>query len=235
MSIWETVIRALIAFTVMMIIARVLGKPTIAQMTYHDFVASVTLGAITANIVYNEKVSVWNLSISAFTYTGIAYTLMVLAMKNRKLRNWFSGKPTVLIQDGKILENNMKKLKITLDTLNQELREKDIFNIQEVQHAVLELNGNISVLRLPEYMPVTRKDLQVKTSEKQIFPIELIMDGQLIKSNLKENNITEDWLQSQIKMKGLSIETINYAVLSSNGSLYFDELTDQISSPIDKE
>nr|WP_223830784.1 YetF domain-containing protein [Paenibacillus polymyxa] len=156
-------------------------------------------------------------------------------MKNQKLRSWFSGKPTVLIQDGKIMEGNMRKLKVTLDTLNQELRAKNFFNIQDVQYAVLELNGGISVLPKPDCMPVIRKDLHLKNQSEQAFPIELIMDGDVIDVNLQQNGITTEWLHSQIKKKGLSIEEINYAVISSNGDVYFDEYKDGIEHPIDKE
>ncbi|MET3211163.1 UNVERIFIED_CONTAM: uncharacterized membrane protein YcaP (DUF421 family) [Paenibacillus sp. PvR008] len=235
MEIWEIVFRSVLAFTIMMFIARILGKSTISQMTYHDFVAAITLGAITANISFNNTIDIWLLLTALLTFTVIAYLLMFFAMKNRKLRNWFSGKPTVLIQDGKILESNMRKLKITLDTLNQELRGKNIFNIQDVQYAVLELNGSISVLPKPDHMPVTRKDLHLDVRSKQTFPIELVMDGNIIEANLKENNITTEWLHSQVKKKGFSIENINYAVISSDGNVYFDEYKDRINHPIDKE
>ncbi|MDQ0493419.1 uncharacterized membrane protein YcaP (DUF421 family) [Paenibacillus brasilensis] len=219
----------------MMIVARILGKPTISQMTYHDFVAAITLGSITANLSFNSSVGVWNLITSLLIFSGIAYLLMFLAMKNRKLRSWLSGKPTVLIQEGKILESNMKKLRITLDTLNQELRSKNIFNIQDVHYAVLEMNGAISVLPKWESKPVTRKDLHLDDRSEHIFPIELMMDGSIIEANLKDNNITTDWLHAQIKKKGLSIENINYAVISSDGSIFFDEYKDRIKHPVDKE
>ncbi|WP_431089008.1 DUF421 domain-containing protein [Paenibacillus sp. 8b26] len=235
MELWETMLRSISAFTLMMLIARILGKSTIAQMTYHDFVAVITLGAITANLAFNNTISIKILLTSLLTFTGISYLLMFFSMKNRKLRNWFSGKPTVLIQEGKILESNMRKLKITLDTLNQELRGKNIFNIQDVQYAVLELNGSISVLPKPDRMPVTRKDLHLDVRSKQTFPIELVMDGNIVEANLKQNDITTEWLHSQIKKKGLSIENINYAVISSDGNVYFDEYEDQIEHPIDKE
>jgi uncharacterized membrane protein YcaP (DUF421 family) len=217
----------------MMLIARLLGKSTIAQMTYHDFVASITLGAITANIAFNDKISFWNLIASAITYTGIAYLLMALSLKNRRFRNWFSGKPTLLIQEGKILENNLRKLKISLDTLNQELREKDIFNIREVQYAVLELNGHLTVMRTPESMTATRKDLQLKVPSKQIFPIELIMDGKIIDNNLEQNHLSEEWLLAQVKKQSLSLDNVNYAVIGTDGTIYWDKVKDRIPNPID--
>ncbi|MCC3380795.1 DUF421 domain-containing protein [Paenibacillus farraposensis] len=235
MELLETMLRSISAFTLMMLIARILGKSTIAQLTYHDFVAVITLGSITANLAFNNTISIKILVTSLLTFTGIACLLMFLSMKNQKLRNWFSGKPTVLIQEGKIMESNMRKLRITLDTLNQELRGKNIFNIQDVQYAVLELNGSISVLPKPESQPATRKDLHLNNQSEPAFPIELIMDGDIIEANLKENHITKEWLHSQIKKKGLSIENINYAVISSNGNIYFDEYKDQIKHPVDKE
>lgn len=234
--VFDTVIRSAAAFGIMMLITRILGKPTIAQMTYHDFVAAITLGALTANIAFNVNMSVWQLLVALITFSGIAYLLMILALKSRKLRKWTSGQPTVLIQEGKILENNMRKLKLTLDTLNQELREHNIFNMDEVQHAVLELNGKISVLKKAEHMPVTRKDLNLQTSIQHSFPIELIMDGQIVKDNLQQNGIKKEWLLSQVKTRGLSLENINYAVKSSNGQLFFDQYEDKLlHHPVDKE
>lgn len=142
----EIVIRSIGAFALMMMITRILGKATIAQMTYHDFVAAITLGGITANFAFNLKVNVWHLLVALVTFSGVAFILLVFVLKSRTFRRWISGQPAVLVQDGKILEHNMKKLRMTLDSLNQELREKNIFNIEEVEYALLELNGKVSAL-----------------------------------------------------------------------------------------
>jgi uncharacterized membrane protein YcaP (DUF421 family) len=233
--IYSTVIRTGIAFIVMMVIARIIGKSMISQMTYHDFVAAITLGSFTANVAFNTRINVWNIVSSLLMFGGIAYFLMVVALRSRMLRKWIAGRPTILIEDGKILENNMRKLKITLDALNQELREKDIFNIEEVHYAVLELNGKLSVLRKPEYLPVTRKDMNLPAGPQASFPVELIMDGQIIEDNLRRNGITKEWLASQAKTKGLPLESVNYAVKSSNGHLYFDSYEDRIQQPVDEE
>lgn len=234
-SIVEIVARVVLAFAIMMIITRMLGKQTIAQMTYHDFVAAITLGALTANLAFNNMIKISHMIVVLLTFSGIAYSLMILSLKSRKMRKWFSGQPTVIIQNGKILEDNMRKLKLSLDTLNQELRERNIFNIEEVQYAVLELNGEVSVLRKPQFLPVTRGDLKLKTGNRQAFPIELIMDGQIIQSNLRQHSLTIEWLLSQVGKKGLSVAEVNYAVISSNGQIYFDPYKDGITNPIDKE
>jgi len=231
---FEIVIRSIASFGLMMVIARILGKATISQMTYHDFVAAITLGAITANLAFNVKMSGWQLLVALIIFGGIAYLFLVLAMNSRMIRKWISGQPTVIIQEGQILENNMRKLKFTLDTLNQELREKNIFNIEEVEFAVLELNGKLSVLRKEEYLPVTRKDFKMK-STKQFFPIELIMDGEIIDDNLNQNGVNKTWLLQQVKKRGLVVEDVSYAVKSSNGHLFLDLFKDRVKHPVDKE
>lgn len=230
---WELFLRTILSFILIMVITRFLGKTTVAQMTFHDFVAAITLGSLTANLAFNIDESILQSIVSLITFSVIAYLLMVVSLKSRTLRKWFSGQPTVLIQDGKILEQNMRKLKFTLDTLNQELREKNIFNIEEVQYAVLELNGKLSVLRKPEYLPVTRKDLNLHLNTKQTFPVELIMDGKIIDDNLRQNRIDKEWLLSQVKARGLSVEDVNYAVKSSNGNLFFDVYEDRLNQTID--
>lgn len=129
----------------------------------------------------------------------------------------------------------MKKLKLTQDTLNQELREKNTFDINEVDYAVLELNGKVSVLKKPEYRPLLQKDLHPLSLSKQLFPLELIMDGQIVENNLKDNNLTKEWLLGEIKRRGKPLHSVNYAVRSTSGQLFFDEYLDFISNPIDQE
>lgn len=233
-EVWHIIWRSTLAFCVIMIAARQLSKATVAQMTYHDFVAAITLGALTANLAYNIKMSFWQPLVSLLMFAGIAYVLMFIALKSRKLRTVISGRPTVLMQDGVILEGNLRKQKITLDTLNQELREKGVFNIDEVDYAVLELNGKISVLKKPEFLPVTRKDMKMQVGKQQ-FPVELIMDGKVLDKNLRQNALTEEWLLAELRSQGKQLDQVNYAVRSTSGDVFTDAYKDRIKRPLDKE
>ena len=231
----QVVIRTSATFIIIMIIARLLGKQTVSQMTYHDFVAAITLGAITGNLAFNTKLSQWNLLASLVLFSGIAFIVTYISLKSRKSRKWLSGKPTIVIENGKILENNLKKLRLTLDTLNQELREKDIFDIQEVEFAVLEMNGRLSVLRKVEFRQVLMKDIHKFTGQKDsktTFPVELIMDGVLVQENLEQNQITESWINHELKNRKLTLSEVCYAVKGTNGKLYFDLYNDNIKNPI---
>jgi uncharacterized membrane protein YcaP (DUF421 family) len=228
-------IRSFSAFVILLLIARILGKQTISNMNFHEFVTTVILGAMAANFAFNEKIQVSHLLISLTVFTITSFVLSKLFLKFRNFKMWTEGTPTVLIEGGFILEDNLKKNNMTLDSLNQQLRQKDIFDIVDVEYALLEINGKLSVQKKKELQTVTLKDLQLDAGKAPQFPIELIIDGQRLQGNFDSNNIPESWLLSQLKSRGKQIEDIFYAVKGSNGQLYVDEYKDKIQHPIDVE
>lgn len=122
----EVVMRTIVSVVLLLIAERILGKQTISQMTIFDFIAAITLGAIAAGLAYNTSLKPHNMAISFGIFVLTIFLISFLSIKNRKLRKFFAGDPTVLIQNGKILESNMRKMRYTLEYLNQQLREKDI-------------------------------------------------------------------------------------------------------------
>ena len=231
----EVVLRSITSFSLLLIGARILGKQTISQMTIFDFVAAISLGAISANLAFNTSIKVHHLIIAFTIYVAIIFLIALVSLKNRKARKFLAGDPTIVVQNGKILEGNMNKMRYTLDYLNQQLREKDIFNIEEVLFAIIETNGTLTVLKKPQYRNVTKQDLMFDVESEQKLPIELIMDGEVIKDNLEQNNITVPWLESELKKRHLSKSDVVYAVLAANGNMYVDTYRDHIRYPIDKE
>lgn len=230
----EIILRTVSALLILLLIAKWHGKQTVSNMTFHDFATAITMGAIAANLAFNEKVPAKYLILCLVILTLTSVGLSWLSLKSTIARKWIAGSPTVVIEHGKILDDNMRKLKFTLDSLNQSLRQKDIFDIAEVDYAILETNGRLSVKKKEEYLNVTRKDLKLRSS-KSIFPVELIMDGKIIEKNVGDNGISKEWLLSHISKKGKKIEDVFYGVKSSNGKLYLDFYHDGIHSPVDKE
>jgi uncharacterized membrane protein YcaP (DUF421 family) len=230
----DILVRTIAALLMLLLIARILGKQTISNMTFHDFVTSITIGAIAANLAFNDKIEVWFLILSLIVITITSYSLSVIAIKSRKLRKWISGSPTVMIEDGNILEGNMKKVRYSLDSLNQSLREKEIFNIEEVEYALLEPNGKLSVLIKDENRNVTKKDLNIILNSV-FFPIELIMDGEIIEENFKRNGLEKEWLFKELKNRGKKVSEVFYAVRGTRQQIAFDFYEDNINKPIDKE
>jgi uncharacterized membrane protein YcaP (DUF421 family) len=227
-------IRSIAALVLLLVIARILGKQTISNMTFNDFVTGITIGAIAANLAFNVKLTLWYFICSLVVITLTSYLLSIIAIKSRFMRKWISGSPTVMIEGGKILETNMRKVRYTIDSLNQSLREKEIFNIEEVEYALLEDNGKLSVLKKDEYSYVTKKDLHI-ISKIISFPIELIMDGDIIDINLERNGLTKEWLVNELKKQNKQISDVFYAVKGTRQQLVFDFYKDNITNPLDKD
>ena len=127
----------------------------------------------------------------------------------------------------------MKKIKFSLDTLNQHLREQGIFNINEVDYALLEISGELSILKKKSYQPLTQNDLSIRVESSKL-PTELILDGQIIYKNLTPR-YNQDWLLSEISKRKMKIEDIYYAVLNSNDFLFIDQYQDNLTTPSDIE
>nr|WP_253300785.1 DUF421 domain-containing protein [Paenibacillus lautus] len=223
-------LRSVSAFVILLIITRFLGKQTLSNMNFHEFVSAVILGAIAANFAFNDKLQALHLLISLAVFTFTSYLLSKIVVKNRKFRMWAEGTPSVIIESGKVLEDNLKKNKLTLDTVNQMLRQKDIFDISEVEYGVLEINGMISVMKKKEYQNVTLKDMKKGVKGNQQFPIELIMDGQLLEDNLKINGLSPEWIKEKLKDRNKEIADVFYAVKGTDGQLYIDFYKDKIHS-----
>lgn len=231
----EVILRSITSFGLLLIGTKILGKQTISQMTMFDFVATISLGAISANLAFNTSIKVHHTIIAFTIYIAIIFLMALISLKNSKGRKFLAGDPTIVMQNGKILEGNMNKMRYTLDYLNQQLRERDIFNIEEVLFATVETNGTLTVLKKPQFRNVTKQDLMIAVMPEQKLPIELIMDGEIIKENLEQNNITFSWLESELIKRNLLKHDVVYAVLAANGNLYVDTFRDHIHSPIDKE
>ncbi|MFJ5963255.1 DUF421 domain-containing protein [Bacillus sp. NPDC093026] len=231
----EVILRTIFAFGILFGGARLLGKQTIAQMNIFDFIAAISLGSIAANLAFNTTLPLHHTSVSFVTLVLIIYMISIIALRSRKIRGFMAGKPTLVIQNGKILEDNMKSMRYTLDYLNQQLREKDVFDISEVEFAMIETDGHMSVKKYPSHENVVRKDLNLFMKAEQYMPIEIIMDGKLILKNIYENQLTENWVYDELKKRQLTLKEIVYAVRASNGSLYIDTYNDNIHSPIDQE
>jgi uncharacterized membrane protein YcaP (DUF421 family) len=228
-------LRSIASFGMLLIGTRILGKQTISKMTMFDFVATISLGAIAANLAFNTSIKVHHAFIALSVYIIVIFTIAFISLKSRKCRKFLAGDPTIVIQNGKILEKNMNKMRYTLDYLNHQLREKDVFNIEEVLFAIIETNGTLTVLKKPQFRNVTRQDLMIPITPESILPIELIMDREVIKENLDQNNLTESWLHSELRKRNLVQHDVLYAVLSGNGNMYVDTYDNHIHSPIDKE
>lgn len=224
----EIIFRTFTSFILLWIFVHLLGKQTISQRTYHLYIASITMGTIAGNLAFNIKVKFIYFIISILLMGSVVFILNYAAVRNSSFRKWIAGDPTVLIEKGKILEEEMRRIGYSLDSLKQALRGKDIFNMDEVECAILEIDGSLSVLKKPPYQNITKKDLKINPPAETL-PLELIYDGKILYENLSKNNYTLERLVSELKNRNLSICNISYAVLGTKGNLYIDLFRDKLT------
>ena len=217
----EIIFRTFTAFILLWVFVQLLGKQTIAQRTYHLYIASITMGTIAGNLAFNIKIKFLYFIISIIIMGTVVFMLNLVAVRNPRFGKWIAGEPAILIQKGQILEETMERMGYSLDSLKQGLRGKDIFNIEEVECAILEINGALSVLKKEQYQNTTKQDLPLLSSAGTV-PIELVYDGKILYENLSKHTYDEEWLMAELQKRKLSPLDISYAVVGTKGNLYID-------------
>lgn len=227
------VLKALIAFVVIMIMTRWLNKEQLSQLTFYDWIVGITIGSMAANLTNEPEGRILEHVVILVVFSAAAYLTGMMTVKSRPLRKLIEGEPTVVIHNGRILEHNMAKLHYNVDNLLNQLREKNVFNIEDVEFALLEGNGGLSVLLKSQKRPLTPSDLGIPTSYEGLSS-EIIVDGQVIYQNLKQNNLDEQWLIAELRKRGYnSPRDIVLATLSSDGELYIDNKKDGTEHMVD--
>ena len=224
----EIVLRAVGAFLAVLLITRIIGKSQIGQLTVTDFVNGIVIGSLAAAMAVDLRTPAVYYFLGVAVFSGLTLFLEWATMKSRPLRKVLEDEPTVLIHNGKILENKMHNLRYHVDDLMMQLRAKGVFNIADVEFAVLEPNGELSVQLKSQKRPVTPQDLNLPTNYEGL-PSELIVDGTVIEQNLIQNNLDEEWLFRELEKQGVrSADEVLYASLDSAGNLYVDRREDDI-------
>lgn len=224
---WQTSL----VFVSLLILTRLLGKTQVGQLTYYDYISGITIGSIAATVVASDPDKVWNHFFDLLLFIALTYLISLVTMHSRPLRKMIEGSPTIVIQNGLILEENMGKLRYDLDELHGQLRQQGVFDPAEVQYAILETNGDLSVIKKSDYQPITRSDLSIHMPDPT-FPVELIMDGKIIERNLKLKNLSTSWLKQQLAAQNITDESdVTYAVIDSKGKLFINPKTSANTHP----
>jgi uncharacterized membrane protein YcaP (DUF421 family) len=233
-SVLEVVLQTVLSFSAILVYTRILGKQQIGQLTSFEYITGITFGSIAAALATDiEPDKTLEHFVGLTVFAALAFLLGHISMINRPARKVIGGEPTVVVQNGQILDQNMKKMRYNLDELLMQLREKDIFRVDDVEFALLEPNGNLSVLPKSQRRPVTPNDLGIPT-EYEGLNIELVMDGEIIRQNLRQLRLTEEWLRQELQKRGVTdMNQVVYAAIASNGKLYTDLKKDSLVMPID--
>lgn len=226
MQLTEVFIQTILAFFSIFIYARVLGKQLVSQLTFFEYVTGITFGSIAATIATDVNQRTMTHFVGLTVFALLAYMMQVISLKSRPARKVIEGEPVVVIQNGKILEEKMRVMHYNLDELTMQLRTKGYFNVTDVEYAIMEPNGELSILAKSQKRPVTPADLEVPTKYEGV-EIELVMDGEIIYQNLDQENLNVDWLKDQLRQHGVTdLSDVVYAGLDTQGQLFLDTKTD---------
>lgn len=231
MPFWlEVILRTLLTIIAMLVFTRLIGKKQITQLTYFEYITGITLGSLAAYVSVENSIH-WGIALLAIgVWVLVSLLQEFLVMKSKVLRDLLEGKGTVLIKDGKVLEDNLKKERYTIDELLHQLRQKNAFHLADVEFAVLETSGELSVLKKSEKQPLTPSSLGIKVPN-MTEPQTVIMDGKIQDEPLATAGYSRAWLKTELEKIGVTLENVFLAQVDSYGQLYVDVYDDQLQIP----
>lgn len=222
--------RSIIFIIILFVTTKMTGKKQISELSFFEYVSGITIGSIAGEVITGLESNLYHGALAIIFFGAATLLVNFLSLKSKSFRDIVEGKGTVIIKDGKILEDNLKKEVYTIDDISALLRQKDIFRIADVEFAVLEPRGNLSTLLKKENRPLTPKDLQMKTaSEKE--PQTVIMDGNILDESLRSSGKSRGWLQMELDKLNVTLDNVFLGQVDSYGELTIDIYDDKIKVP----
>ena len=229
----EIFVQTLLAFFSILYITRLLGRQQVSQLTFHGYINGITFGSIAATLATDVNQKTWQHFLGLLLFVVLTYLVSYITLKKRSVRKVLEGEPILVIQNGQILENNMKRTRYNMDDLGVLLRQADCFTPDDVEYGILEINGLLSVIKKGEKRNVTLGDLKLP-SKPETIPTELIIGGQIIYENLRKRELSGKDLINNLNMFGVNkVGEVMYATIDENGKMYVDKYDDKLKPNTD--
>jgi uncharacterized membrane protein YcaP (DUF421 family) len=211
-SVFEVIVKSIVSIIVLFLFTKIMGKKQTSRLTYFDYLIGITIGSVAASFAINQNINYLQGIFSMLIVTIIPLFLSQISLKDYPSSLILDGTPTILVKDGKIIESNLRKSKITVNDLLGELRFNKVFNISDTRLVILENSGKMSILL---------KQSAVNSDE---VAINIIIDGHIIIDNLSAINKNYNWLIAELKSKNvMSPEEVLLAYVDSENNLYVDK------------
>ena len=218
MDIFKVIMTALLSAAALFVIAKIMGHKQMAQLDFFDYISGITIGSIAAEMA-TELEQPYKPLIAMVVYGGVSFGLTMATSKFPKLRKRIDGTPTILMDNGKLYRENFKKAKLDLSEFMVMCRQIGYFNLEDIQTAVFEYNGKLTVLPVSQKRPMTPADMDLHPTQELLYT-EIIMDGRVMGENLKRMGLDEKWLQKQLSEQGhKSPKEIFLGLCDSNNQL----------------
>jgi uncharacterized membrane protein YcaP (DUF421 family) len=218
-----TILKGIGIYILALFLSRKIGTKLISQMNFFDFVMGVSMGSLIANDIIDKQFPTLSATTALILFAILTVFTGYLSLKNLTLRKLINSEPVTLVENGTIVDKNMKKMKMTINELKMKLREKDAFNVADVEFAIMETDGNLSVLPKSDKKPLTPNDMNIQTTSSGIEK-DIIIDGKIVEENLTSAGLDKKWLTSELsKQKIKDCSEIFYAGVDNTKNLYISK------------
>jgi len=205
--------RSIYSLITLFLVTKLIGKKQVSELSLFDYVIGISIGNFTAEMTMDLERHYINGIIAILVFGGIAYLVSLITMKSIFFRKIIIGIPTILIQNGKIIEKNLKNVKLDVNELLEQCRGNGYFDLNEIEYAIMEANGKVSIMPKSEYKPLTPKDMNQKVKKAGLCA-NIIIDGKYMKNNIENMHKNTAWVEKELKVKGYKdIEKILLATL----------------------
>ena len=216
--------RSTLIVVVLLILTRLLGKKQMSQLTYFNYITGVTMGSVAGDFISEVNMPVVDALASLIAICILTELNSFIVLKSTSYRKVMDGDDIILIKKGKIIKPALKSCRMGVNILLMLLRQSNTFSVEEVEYAILETNGSLSVMKRQQAQPIIKSDLDIKAEKIKNLPREVISDGKIMKVNLKELNKDEEWLKNELRKNNIeSVKDVFYAEVRSDGTLYISE------------
>ncbi|MCH5320621.1 MAG: DUF421 domain-containing protein [Eubacterium sp.] len=206
------IVLSLVSVAILFILTKLIGFRQISEMSFFDYVVGISIGSIAAEMATNIDIEWWKGTTAMVIYAVVGILFSVLSQKSTKMRKMISGKPIILIDNGKIIRSNLKKARIEINDLLTSARGNGYFNLSDIDYAIMETTGKISFLPVPLKRQLNPKDFNF-APEKEGLCINVIIDGHIMEEDLPNAKISREELERQIRNQGKRVENIMLATV----------------------
>ncbi|NLL86836.1 MAG: DUF421 domain-containing protein [Syntrophomonadaceae bacterium] len=215
------IVRTLILYLTTLIALRIMGKKQIAQLQPYELVVIIMIAELAAIPMQNTNIPLINGIIPIFILIASEITLSYISLKSIRGRGIICGKPSIIIKNSEIMEDELRRLRYNINDLLEQLRLKNVNNISDVAYAILETSGQLSIILKSPNRPLQPRDMDI-FPPPELMPISLIIDGQVIKENLEQLDLGLDWLKMELEKDGIQdFKAILFACLDSQGKFFY--------------
>lgn len=214
-ELFNVIFRALISLITLFLVTKLIGKKQVSQLSLFDYVIGISIGNFAAEMTINlESEELYGI-IAVIIFGFIAYLVSILSMKSMRLRRFFMGTPTIIIEHGKFLYNSFYKVRYDINDVLEQCRIKGYYDVSDIEYAIVEANGELSIL--PSSSTITKKDMNI--NKKVGLCANVIIDGKVMYKNLEEINKNIEWLNNELKIRGKDVKNILLATVDINNKL----------------